>query len=86
MTTPTAQSVLDRSFLETRARLLDIAANLDRMSRAPEAHEVENDPRLSSIRQAFQVLLNEPTRRAEAIQQLFSVEYDPAWPRPTPQV
>jgi len=31
----TAFQVLDTYFLETRARLLEIAANLDRMDRAP---------------------------------------------------
>ena len=85
MTPQTAKVVLDRTFLETRARLLDIAANLDRLARAADAEALEDDPRLAKIRQALLALLNEPERRAEAIQQLFSLEYDPDWPRPTPR-
>lgn len=88
MTTPTpltAPQALDAYFLEARARLLELAATLDRVARLPGAEDAAADARLAKIRQALLVLLNEPARRAEAVQQVFSREYDPAWPRPEPR-
>ena len=40
----TAAQVLDAYFLETRARLLEIAANLDRVDRAADAQSVAASP------------------------------------------
>ena len=74
----TASAVLDREFLEIRAKLLEVAASLDRLERA--AGSVEGDPRLERIRQAIELLADESGRdRAEAIQLLFSRQYDPNW-------
>ena len=85
MTPQSAKVALDRTFLETRARLLDVAANLDRLDRAADAEDVKSDPRLLKIRMALELLLADRPDRAEAIQQLFSREYDADWPRPTPR-
>ena len=49
--------VLDRDFLETRGRILEVAAALDRIDRAPgRAHEAP-DRRLAQLRQAIEALL-----------------------------
>ncbi len=80
-----ARIALDSYFLEARARLLDLAAILDRISRAPGSAEVETDPRLVKVRQALEVLHDESNDRAERIQQLFSLSYDSAWERPQPR-
>jgi len=72
-----APEVLDREFLDVRARLLQIAASLDRLDRADGA--VENDPRLQKIRQAFAILAAADADRAEQIQLLFSRPYDARW-------
>ncbi|MGD9721731.1 MAG: hypothetical protein AB7O59_05410 [Pirellulales bacterium] len=72
-----APEVLDREFLEIRARLLHVAAALDRLSRADGT--VDGDPRLSKIFQALEILNDGRSDRAERIQLLFSRAYDPAW-------
>jgi hypothetical protein len=38
---------------------------------------VDDDPRLGHIRQALEVLHDESGGRAERIQQIFSLDYDP---------
>lgn len=78
-----ANVALDAFFLEARARLLDVAAILDRIDRGDGT--VGADPRRQRIQSAIETLLSPGTDRAEAIQQLFSLPYDPNWPRPTPR-
>jgi len=71
--------VLDRDFLETRGRILEVAASLDRIDRAPgRAHEAP-DRRLAQLRQAIEALLEPGPGRAETVQRLFSLDYDPKW-------
>ena len=81
-----ANKALEQFFLEARCKLLDIAAILDRINRGQEAGEVKaDDPRLDRIRKALEVLHDESGGRAERIQQIFSLEYDPAWDKPKPR-
>ncbi len=71
--------VLGRDFLETRGRILDLAAAMDRLDRAA-AHPGESpDRRLAQLRQAIEALLEPGPGRAETIQRLFSDDYDPHW-------
>jgi hypothetical protein len=72
-----AGEVLDREFLETRARLLQIAASLDRLSRAEGS--VDGDPRLAKIQEALAILAEQQGDRAERIQLVFSRAYDANW-------
>ncbi|WP_165066611.1 hypothetical protein [Paludisphaera rhizosphaerae] len=75
------QQILERDFLEIRAKILEIAAGLDRLDRAP-AHHHHGDPpdaRLGQIRQALDALRRPEPDRAETIQLIFSLEYDPEW-------
>ncbi|CAN5193014.1 hypothetical protein BH11PLA2_BH11PLA2_13690 [soil metagenome] len=85
MTAMPAPKALDTFFLEARNRLLDIAAILDRLDRGDNATAAVTDPRVERIRQALAVLMAKEPGRAEAIQKLFSLEYDPAWPKPSPR-
>jgi hypothetical protein len=85
MTPLPAAKALDAYFLEARARLLDLAAVLDRIGRGAGAAGVEQDPRLDRIRQALEVLHDESGGRAERIQQIFSLDYDPSWKLPQPR-
>ena len=71
-----------RYFLEARSKLLDLAAILDRIGRGGGAVAVEDDPRLEKVRQALEVLHDRSGGRAERIQKIFSLDYDPAWERP----
>ena len=74
-----ALQVLDRDFLEIRCKILEIAADLDRIDRAPARPGDHPDPRLGHIRQALQALLEPGPDRAETIQLIFSLTYDSAW-------
>jgi hypothetical protein len=85
MTPLSAPQALDAYFLEARSKLLDLAAILDRIGRGRDAAAVEKDPRLEKVRQALKVLLEPGVGRAERVQQVFSLEYDPAWVRPQPR-
>jgi hypothetical protein len=80
-----AQAALDAWFLEARARLLDLAAILDRVGRGAGAAQADADPRLQKIRQALEVLHDQSGGRAERIQRIFSLDYDPSWERPQPR-
>jgi hypothetical protein len=78
--TLTAAEAIDRYFLEARAKLLDLAAIFDRIDRGgPLA-----DPRLDKLRRALDLLKAAGPGRAEAVQRLFSLDYDPKWERPRP--
>ena len=67
-----AREVLDAYFIETRAKLIEIAANLDRVDRAPQRSEVEEDARLRFVHNALKILQSEQPNRAELIQKLYS--------------
>ncbi len=75
----TVPQVLDRDFLEIRARMLDLAAALDRIDRASLPSHQTPDQRLAQIRSGLEALLVPESDRAETIQRLFSLEYDPHW-------
>ena len=75
----TAAEVLDRDFLETRGKLLELAASLDRLDRAATADGLRNDPRLDQLGRALDALRGDGPGRAERLQLIFSDEYDPKW-------
>jgi hypothetical protein len=81
---PAAQA-LDAYFLEARCRLLDLAAILDRLGRGAGSPTAEQDPRYLKIQKALELLQKSEPHRAEEIQKLFSLDYDPSWPRPEPR-
>lgn len=70
----TAQQVLDTYFLETRCKLLEIAANLDRLDRARELAQIRGDLRLTFVAQALEILASPAPNRAELIERLYSKE------------
>jgi hypothetical protein len=74
-----AAAVLDRDFLETRSRILDLAAALDRHDRAPGRMGDPPDRRLAQLRQALEALLEPGPGRSETVQRIFSIDYDPHW-------
>ncbi len=81
-----ASKALESFFLEARCKLLDVAAILDRINRGRDSGEVlANDPRLEKIRKALEVLHDQSGGRAERIQQIFSLDYDPSWEKPKPR-
>ncbi len=66
------EQVIDAYFMEHRAKLLDIAAFLDRIDRsATDAHEPE-DFRMAAFREALGVLSDSEPHRARRVLQVFS--------------
>jgi len=72
-----AAEILDREFLEMRAKLLQVAATFDRLTRSEGT--VDDDPRMQKLRQALEVLLSDQANRAELIQMIFSRTYQEDW-------
>ena len=85
MTPLPADRVLDQFFHECRSKLLDVAAVFDRLGRGAGADGATADPRAVKLRQAVEVLLGAAPNKAELLQQLFSLTYDPDWKRPAPR-
>lgn len=72
-----AASLLERHFLEVRARLLEVGATLDRLERA--SGSVADDPRAEQLAEALKILTDQDGQRAERLQRLFSQPYDADW-------
>lgn len=72
-----APQILNRDFLEVRAKILELAACLDRMERAEGS--VADDSRMKQIHQGLEALETIGAKRAEQVQLLFSLPYDEAW-------
>jgi hypothetical protein len=68
----TAREVMDGYFLETRGKLLEIGAMLDRVDRGAELLELRGDVRLVFIFEALKILQSAAPNRAELIQRLYS--------------
>ena len=76
-----ADTVLNESFLELRAKLLEVAATLDRIDRSSDTASLGDaaSQRRDQINQAIDILLGSACNRAEQIQHLFSRPYEPEW-------
>ena len=84
-----AEELLDQEFLVVRAKILEIAAALDRLDRGdgdagdhPRSHphgHPRNDPRTEKLHEGLEALLSREQNRAERIQQIFSLPYDEGW-------
>lgn len=85
MTPLPADRVLEQFFHEGRSKILDVAAIFDRIGRGTGAGAAQSDPRAAKLRQAVELLLGDAPNKAELIQQLFSLPYDPEWTRPQPR-
>lgn len=70
-------AALDREFLEVRARILEIAAALDRIERGDGS--VDGDARMERIRRGLEALAVPGTDRAERVQVAFSLAYESDW-------
>ena len=77
--TQTADEILERTFLEIRARVLEVAAALDRIERADDDNHAAADPRVQNLHRAIEVLNTEGFDRAERVQMIFSDEYQTGW-------
>ncbi len=69
----TATQILDHQYLQMRRDILTIAADFDRIERAPEGSKVlKEDLRIANLRQAMQIVLDKTANRAEQMQLLLS--------------
>jgi hypothetical protein len=69
--------VFDQEFLPIRAKLLEVAASLDRLDRA--GGSLSSESRLTQVRAAIEVLLRPEDDRAEEIQLIFSRPFEDDW-------
>ncbi len=72
-----AKQILDREFLEIRAKILQIAASLDRVNRSDGS--VDDDPKMVLLRDGIEILQTGSSQRAADVQMLFSIDYDQHW-------
>jgi hypothetical protein len=70
------REILEREFLPIRAKVIEIAAALDRITRSGDKID---DPRLETLQEAIKLLLASGEGRAEEVQLLFSRTYDEKW-------
>jgi hypothetical protein len=74
-----APAVLEQEFLPIRAKILEVAAALDRLDRADGS--IESDPRYEKVQTAINALLRPTDDRAEEVQMIFSRQYEEDWRR-----
>ncbi len=67
-----AQEILESSFLENRARILEVAAFLDRLERAQGAAETHDDYRHQALLRAVKCLLQPSGDRTKDILESLS--------------
>jgi len=78
-----AAELLNDQFFEMRWRALSLAADFDRIERAPGGRElVASDPRLAQLRDAVKTLLQPDPERAARVQMIFSDMSPPPPPLP----
>jgi len=75
--TATAAQILDREFLTIRCKLLEVAAALDRIQRGQGS--AADDPRRKKIGEVLMILGKDDSNRAEQLQLIFSLPYEPTW-------
>ena len=71
------QRTLDREYLPVRAKILEIAASLDRVERAEGSPA--DDARWQRLRAALEIVFQQGLNRTEQVQLHFSRPYDELW-------
>lgn len=72
-----AQAILDREFLEIRAKILEIAASFDRCDRGDG--DIRQTEKYQLLMQGIDILQEPEDGRAERVQEKFSLQYDSDW-------
>ena len=75
--TMNSSEILEREFLEMRARVLELAACLDRIDRAQG--DVADSKKMIGIQKGIDILSDSEGDRAKRVQLLFSREYQQNW-------
>ena len=71
-----AQNVIDREFLEIRAKILELAASFDRINRG---NGTASPQQMELILEGLKILETSEPNRAERVQLLFSRTYSKEW-------
>ena len=74
---PSVHEVLDREFLDTRAKILALAATFDRIEGAEGNRD--DDPRARQLTEALALVGESIPNRAEQVLLHFSLPYNAAW-------
>lgn len=77
--TRAAANALDGAFLETRGKILEVAANLDRVAQTSEPSAVSSDRRMTQLAAALAILTDNQPEKAKRCQMAFSLPYDATW-------
>ncbi len=80
-TSPAPVNLVDLGFMDSRAKLIDLAAFLDRVQRSGQ----EDDFRVQALKKAIQLLSNEQPQRAREILLSFSDPTSEPIPKATVQ-
>ena len=73
----TAVHLIAEEFLIARAKILELAATLDRLDRADG--DIENSKQLVMLTQGMQILCDSEPDKAKRVQLLMSRQYEPEW-------
>jgi hypothetical protein len=69
--------VFEQEYLPIRAKLLEVAASLDRLDRA--SGSLASESRRTQVQAAMQVLLRPEEDRADQVQLIFSRPFEDDW-------
>ena len=72
-----AEQIVADDFMIARARIVELAATLDRIERA--TGNVEDSKNMQLLMQGMQVLCDDEVEKAKRVQLLMSRQYDPQW-------
>lgn len=74
-------TIVGESFLEVRAKLLEVAATFDRIDRCCAEGGLGDDAlaKRELLQKATEILLSDQADRAERLQHLFSRDYESGW-------
>ena len=75
-----AEQIVEQEFLQVRAKILEIAAFLDRLEpKSADSVSSVNAERLKLLRNGCELLLDADRDKAARLQLLFSRKYDEQW-------
>lgn len=72
-----AQQIVAEDFMIARARIVELAATLDRIERA--AGDVNDSKSMLLLLQGMHILCDDEVEKAKRVQLLMSRQYDPQW-------
>ena len=72
-----AQQIVAEDFMIARARIVELAATLDRNERA--TGDVVDSKNMQLLMQGMHILCDDEVEKAKRVQLLMSRQYDPQW-------